>query len=121
MVCLSRANRSNWASICASTAIRTYIRVNHIDIPRRNSFNGTFIDTRTASSTIFTNFVSHCFRFFMVRSCKNNYFPHNNDRNSNKKRRLDICITFFYLPSPCYQLETKFPDLFRNLLHITDI
>jgi len=59
MNCLYRAN------ISTSTTVSAYIRINFINIAFRYSFNRTFIDTCSASSTIIINFVSH-FDYFLI-------------------------------------------------------
>ncbi len=53
MYCLNRAY------ISTSATVGAYIRIYLIDITLRYSFNGTFVYASSASSTIFTDFVSH--------------------------------------------------------------
>jgi hypothetical protein len=57
MDCLNRAN------ICTCPAVGADIRIDFIDIALRNSFDGTLINTGSASSAIFVDFVSHDFYF----------------------------------------------------------
>jgi len=57
LVC--RCNSTNRANICARTAVCANIRVDFINIARRDSLYRTLIDTSTASGAIFRNFVSH--------------------------------------------------------------
>jgi len=57
MNCLNRAN------ICARTTVGANIRIDLINIPFGNCLNGAFVDTGTASSAIFVDFVSHVYDF----------------------------------------------------------
>ncbi len=53
MNCLNRAN------IGASTTISANFGIDFVDITFGNCFNGTLIDTGSASGAIIINFVSH--------------------------------------------------------------
>jgi hypothetical protein len=53
----------NWTYISAGTTISALIRVNFIDITFGNRFNGTLINTSSASGAIIINYVGH-FKFF---------------------------------------------------------
>ncbi len=63
-----RVNCSGRTSVCTSTTICANIRIDFINITFRNSFNGTFTNASTASNTIFTNYVSHCFKVLLINS-----------------------------------------------------
>jgi hypothetical protein len=68
---LFRVNCFNRAYISASATIGAYFRINFIDIALSNCFNWAFIDTSTTSSTVFTNFISHCCMCLMLLTFAN--------------------------------------------------
>jgi len=51
------------ACICTRAAVCTQIRVNAVNITLHNCFYGAFANTTTTCNTIFTNYVSHFFKF----------------------------------------------------------
>lgn len=63
---LCRMNCFCRTCVSASSAICTSIRIDLIDITFRNCTYRTFIDTSSASNTIFINYVSHDFSFFNI-------------------------------------------------------
>ncbi len=58
-VYLCRMNCFGGAYLCAGAAVGTNFRINHIDVTLRDSINRAFVDTCSASNTIFSNYVSH--------------------------------------------------------------
>jgi hypothetical protein len=58
-------NRLYRTNISASAAIGANFRINFIDITFGNSFNGTLIDTGSASCAIIIDFVSHDLLFYV--------------------------------------------------------
>jgi hypothetical protein len=56
---LSRFDRINRADVCTGTTVGADIRINHIDITFRNSFNRALIDAGAASCTVISYFISH--------------------------------------------------------------
>jgi hypothetical protein len=58
---LCGVNCFNRAYICTGTTIGAYIRINFVDVALGDSFNRTLINTGSACSAIFTNFVSHVY------------------------------------------------------------
>lgn len=47
------------ASVCASTAVNTYVRIDHIDVTLRDCSYRALRQTCTTCCTIFCNSVSH--------------------------------------------------------------
>jgi hypothetical protein len=56
------------ANICACATIGANFGINLVDITFGNRFNGTLIDTGSASSAFITNFVSHDSLFYVPQT-----------------------------------------------------
>lgn len=59
-----KTNYSRWANIGACATFCAEIRIDLVDIARRDSFYGAFGLTRTTRYTAFVNYVCHCFFSF---------------------------------------------------------
>jgi len=52
-------DRLNRANICACAAVGADSRVNYVNVTFSNGLNRALIDTGSASSTVFVNYISH--------------------------------------------------------------
>ena len=59
---LCGVNSLNGANISARATIRAYIRVYFVDVAFAYCVNRAFVDATATSSTIFCDYVSHCFK-----------------------------------------------------------
>jgi len=72
---LFRMNCFNRAHICACATFGAHFRIDFVNVAFGDSFNGAFVDASTASSAIFTYFVSHDdINFSSTREGVNNLF-----------------------------------------------